>query len=112
MHIEPAMRMRDLRRAATHTARPAIKWRRSCASRWRAEHCAAITREALQMVAGCHLQTSTDALREFRRHRNWIEALATLMMDERCELTVVLTEADVCFQLANEAEMLIQAVRV
>ena len=72
---------------------------------------AAITRDALEMLAGCHLPTSPDALREFRRHRTWIETLATLTMEERCELAVVLTRADICFQLACEAEMLVQALR-
>jgi hypothetical protein len=73
---------------------------------------AAITRDALEMLAGAHLPTSSDALREFRRHRTWVETLATLTMEERCELAVVLTQADICFQLACEAEMLVQAMRV
>jgi hypothetical protein len=73
---------------------------------------AAITRDALEMLAGAHLPASSDALREFRRHRMWIETLATSMMEERCDLAVVLTQADICFQLACEAEMLVQALCV
>jgi hypothetical protein len=73
---------------------------------------AAITRDALEMLAGCHLQTSPDALREFRRHRSWVETLATLTMEERCELAVVLTQADVCFQLAREAETRVEVLCV
>jgi hypothetical protein len=72
---------------------------------------AGITRGALEMLAGCHLPTAPDALGEFRRHRAWVEALATLTMEERCELAIVLTQADVGLQLAHEAEALIEAVR-
>ena len=72
---------------------------------------AAITRDALEMLAGAHLPTAQDAMCEFRRHRAWIEMLATLTMEECCELAVVLTQDDVSFQLTCEAKMLIDAVR-
>ena len=72
----------------------------------------AITRDALEMLAQCHLPTSSGALREFRRHRTLIETLATVTMFERCELAVVLTKADIRFQLAREGETLVRTVRV
>jgi hypothetical protein len=65
----------------------------------------AITRSALEMLAERTLLAPSAALNEFRHRRVWIETLATLTMEERGELEILLTPADVHFQLACESEI-------
>jgi hypothetical protein len=64
----------------------------------------AIERAALAMLASRKTLAAAECLREFRRHRSWIEALAAVTHAERGDgAAIVLTPADVRFELACEA---------
>jgi hypothetical protein len=68
---------------------------------------ASIERAGLEALAGRRPLSRSECLCEFRRNRSWIEALAAAMLREHVKATaIVLTQADIRFQLACEAESL------
>jgi hypothetical protein len=63
-----------------------------------------ISDEALELLAGHPIATSTERRRVFMRHRSWLRALAAVELAERRPTgTLRLERAHVAFQLACES---------